>query len=156
MGFLEGFANIFTGGQAFPHNDLGFNSILGGGGDGQAAPNPNDPTIAMANASLEIAKVQSNAQVQIAQTQAATMQLGILKSSQDAQFQTLAWLTDRLDANDTKMQIAVENAKLAFQQESDRHVEHMEGLKNDARELEIRAADEAKDRGSVSMADFLA
>jgi hypothetical protein len=159
MGLLDMVGNIFTGGLADSKGPLGLESILGGGGGGNGgnvAPDNNSGMIAMANASTEAAKAQSNAQVQIAQTQAVTERMGILQSSQQAQFQTLAWLTDRLDANDTKMQIAVENAKIAFQQESDRHVEHMEGLKNDARELEIRAVDEAKDRGSVSTADFLA
>ena len=107
-------------------------------------------------ASRDASIAQSGAQLQIAQTQAATMQLGILKSSQDAQFQTLAWLTDRLDANDTKMQIAVENAKIAFQQESDRHVERMEGLKNDARQLEIDAADRDRSGSGISTGSFLA
>jgi hypothetical protein len=113
----------------------------------------------MANASRDAAIAQSNAQLSIAQTNAATMQLGILKSSQDAQFQTLAWLTDRLDSNDTKLQIAVENAKLQQQEQSDRHIERMEGLKLDARELEIRQAEmEAakKDSSSVETSSFMA
>jgi hypothetical protein len=115
---------------------------------------PVDIAKAQAEASRDIAIAQSNAQVTIAQTQAATMQLGILKSSQDAQFQTLAWLTERLDANDTKMQIAVENAKIAFQQESDRHVERMQQLKLDERQQEIDAADRQK-AGQVSTDMFL-
>jgi CRP-like cAMP-binding protein len=118
------------------------------GGDSEGQPGDNAGLKAMAEASRDSAIAQSAAQVQIAQLQAATMQLGILKSSQDAQFQTLAWLTDRLDSNDTKMQIAVENAKLQFQQQSDRHIERMEGLKLDARELEIDAADRARVNGT--------
>lgn len=121
-------------------------------------PDNNPGLEAMANASRDAAIAQSNAQVSIAQTNAATMQLGILKSSQDAQFQTLAWLTDRLDSNDTKLQIAVENAKLQQQEQSDRHVERMEGLKLDARELDIRQAelDKAKkDAGSVETSSFM-
>lgn len=122
-------------------------NVLGGpfstdsGSTGPALPDNNPGMIAMANASKEMGIVQSNNQVLMAQTQAATMQLGILQNSQQAQFQTLAWLTERLDANDTKLQIAVENAKLQFAEQSDRHIEAMEGLKNDARELDIRAAE---------------
>jgi hypothetical protein len=128
------------------------------GGSTTNMPDNNPGLEAMANASRDAAIAQSNAQVSIAQTNAATMQLGILKSSQDAQFQTLAWLTDRLDANDTKLQIAVENAKLQFQQESDRHVERMEGLKNDARELDIHQAETEqakKDDNSLNTTSFL-
>lgn len=111
------------------------------------APDNNAGMIAMANASKDAAIAQSNNMVQIAQTNAATMQLGILQNSQNAQFQTLAWLTERLDANDTKLQIAVENAKLQFQEQSDRHIERMEGLKLDARELDIRQAELAAAKG---------
>lgn len=128
------------------------------GGSTTNMPDNNPGLEAMANASRDAAIAQSNAQVSIAQTNAATMQLGILKSSQDAQFQTLAWLTDRLDSNDTKLQIAVENAKLQQQEQSDRHVERMEGLKLDARELDIRQAelDKAKkDAGSVETSSFM-
>jgi hypothetical protein len=111
--------------------------------------------IASARASADAAKAQSAAQVQMSMAQDATMRLGILKSSQDAQFQTLAWLTDRLDSNDTKMQIAVENAKLAFQQESDRHVEAIKGLENDARQQEIDAADR-QSAAATSTSSFIA
>jgi len=121
---------------------------------GPSTPDPNAGLTAMANASRDTAIAQSNAQVQMAQMQAATMQLGILQSSQQAQFQTLAWLTDRLDSNDTKLQIAVENAKLQFQAQSDRHVEHMEQLKLDARELDIREAETAQATSSFSTSDF--
>lgn len=109
-----------------------------------------DAQIAQANAARDVALAQSAAQVQIASQNAAVMTLGINKSSQDAQFQTLAWLTERLDANDTKLQIAVENAKIAFRQEGDRHVENMEQLKLDARKMEIDEADRARS-GGVSM-----
>jgi hypothetical protein len=131
-------------------------TVLGGGG-GTMTPTggSNDGMIAMANASRDAAIAQSNAQVQIAQAQAATMQLGILKSSQAAQFQTLAWLTDRLDTNDTKLQIAVENAKLQMQAQSDHHVEAMEGLKNDVRELEIREYERVRS-GGVPVDTFMA
>ena len=131
-------------------------TIAGGGSDGRPGGD-NSGLTAMADASLEASKAQSAAQVSIAQTNAATMQMGIMQSSQNAQFQTLAWLTDRLDSNDTKLQIAVENAKLQFQQESDKHLERMEGLKLDARELDIRQAelDKAKqDAGMVESSSF--
>ena len=104
-------------------------------------PDNNAGMIAMANASKDAAIAQSNNMLLATQTQAAVMELGILENSKNAQFQTLAWLTERLDANDTKLQIAVENAKLSFQEESNRHIENMESLKLDARELEIRAAE---------------
>lgn len=107
--------------------------------DPNPTPNNNPGMIAMADASRDAAIAQSNNQVQMAQTQAAVMQLGILENSKNAQFQTLAWLTDRLDASDTKLQIAEENAKLHMQQQSDRHEEAMKGLSLDARELEISA-----------------
>lgn len=129
--------------------------FLSGGGAQPAGPDNNAGLIAQANASRDAAIAQSNAQVQIAQTQAATMQLGILKSSQDAQFQTLAWLTDRLDSNDTKLQIATENAKLHMAEQSDHHMEAMAGLKNDARELEIREF-ESKRAGGASLDGFAA
>lgn len=134
MGLLGGIGNVLDPAGLFSG---------GGGSDQPALPDNNPGLIAQANASRDAAIAQSNNMVSIAQTQAATMQLGILQSSQDAQFQTLAWLTDRLDASDTKLQIAVENAKLKMAEQSDHHVEAMEGLKNDARELEIRATDAA-------------
>ena len=108
-------------------------------------PDNNPGMIAMAEASRDAAIVQSNNQLLATQTQAAVMQLGILENSKNAQFQTLAWLTERLDANDTKLQIAVENARLYSREESNRHVEAMEGLELDARELEIRAAESEKE-----------
>lgn len=100
--------------------------------------NNNASMIAMAEASREASASQSNAQLQTSQIQAVTMQLGILQSSQQAQFQTLAWLTDRLDSNDTKLQIALENAKLHMSEQSNRHAEAMEALQIDARELDLR------------------
>jgi hypothetical protein len=148
-----GFIDFVAGG--FGLNELIFGSDEYGSG-GTGGTSGNDPLTAMANASRDAAIAQSNAQVQMAQMQAATMQLGILKSSQDAQFQTLAWLTDRLDSNDTKLQIAVENAKIAFQQQGDRHVERMEQLKLDARQMEIDEADRVRENNTVSTADFLA
>ena len=131
-GAVGGIVDMASGAVGGVIDDILGGATSGGKGDAMAS---------VANASRDAAIAQSNAQLQIAQTQAATMQLGILKSSQDAQFQNLAWLTDRLDSGDTKLQIAVENAKLHLQEESDHHVEAMQGLKNDARELEIRNAD---------------
>lgn len=125
------------------------------GGSKTEMPNNNPGLEAMAAASRDSMITQSNNQVLMAQTNAATMQLGIMQSSQNAQFQTLAWLTDRLDSNDTKLQIATENAKLQFQEQSDRHVEHMQQLKLDARELEIRAAEQEK-AGGVATDSFMA
>lgn len=113
----------------------------GSSDDTPKMPDNNPGLVVMANASRDVAIAQSNAQVQMAQTTAATMQLGILKSSQDAQFQTLAWLTDRLDAHDAKVQIAVENAKLSMERESDRHAEAEQGIKLDGREIEIRESE---------------
>ena len=113
----------------------------GGGGGGGIS---NEAMIAMANASRDAQIAQSYNNLLATQTQAAVMELGILENSKNAQFQTLAWLTERLDANDTKLQIAVENAKLHFHDESNRHVEALESLKLDARELEIDAADRAR------------
>lgn len=133
----------------------GISSVLGvGSGELTPIQDPNAGLIAMANASRDVAIAQSNAQVQMAQTQAATMQLGILQHSQDAQFQTLAWLTERLDANDTKLQIAVENAKLQMAAESNRHLEAMQGLRNDARELDIQEFERAR-AGEISMDLFM-
>jgi len=117
--------------------------LLGGLGSrsgNDSAPDSNEGLIAMANASKDAAIAQSNNQLLATQTQAAVMQLGILENSKNAQFQTLAWLTERLDAHDAKLQIAVENAKLHAQEESNRHVEAMRQLELDARELEIEAA----------------
>jgi phage tail tape-measure protein len=120
-------------------------AIIGGSDDSPPPPPDHNPAlVAMATASRDAAIAQSNAQVTIAQTQAATQQLGILKHSQDAQFQTLAWLTTQLDSHDAKLQIAVENARISSQHESDHHVEAMKGLGNDARELEIAAAERGK------------
>lgn len=124
---------------------MGLLDIVGaifGGGDSSSGPTwpDNNPSmLAMANASRERSMAQSAAQVQSAQAQAATLQLGIQQNSMQAQFQTLAWLTERLDANDAKLQIAVENAKLQMAEQSGRHTEAMEGLKNDARELDLSA-----------------
>jgi hypothetical protein len=112
---------------------------FGGSDDSPPLPDNNPGLIATASASRDAAIAQSNNQVTISQTQAATLQLGILKNSQDAQFQTLAWLTERLDATDAKVQIAVENAKISMVRESDRHAEAEGQIKLDGRELEIRA-----------------
>lgn len=117
-------------------------------------PDNNPGLIASANASKDAAIGQSNNMVQIAQTQAAVMQLGILENSKNAQFQTLAWMTDRLDSNDTKLEIARENAYLQRQAQSDMHDENMKALKNDARELDIRAM-EANRPASAETTDFL-
>jgi hypothetical protein len=75
----------------------------------------------------------SDNNVLVAQSQAAVMELGVLESSKASQFQTLAWLTERLDSNDTKLQVAVINAKKGFASESDRHLERMEELRLDHR-----------------------
>lgn len=120
-------------------------SSFGGSDDSPPLPDNNPGLIASASASRDTAIAQSNNQVTVSQTQAATMQLGILKSSQDAQFQTLAWLTDRLDSNDAKLQIAVENAKLSMTRESDRHAEAEGGIKLDGREMEIRQSEIKKE-----------
>jgi hypothetical protein len=108
-------------------------------------PDNNEGMAAMAAASADAAKTQSNNNLLAMQTQAMVMELGILENSKNAHFQTLAWLTERLDANDTKLQIAVENARLRTHEESNRHVEAMEGLELDAREIEIRAAEAEKE-----------
>jgi hypothetical protein len=108
------------------------------GGSQTTMPDNNPGLIASANASKDAAIAQSNNMVSISQTQAATMQLGILENSKNAQFQTLAWMTDRLDSNDTKVEIARENANLQSQALTDKHDENMKALKNDARELDIR------------------
>ena len=122
------------------------------GGSTTHMPDNNPGLIASANASKDAAVAQSNNMVSISQTQAATMQLGILENSKNAQFQTLAWMTDRLNSNDTKIEIAREHANLQAQAQDDKHDENMKGLKNDARELDIRAM-EAQNPGSSEGSD---
>jgi hypothetical protein len=156
-GVAGGIGGFFLGGPVGAAAGYAAGSELGGqigdalGGSGEITGGGGaDPITSIANASRDAAIAQSNAQVQMASLQAATMQLGILKSSQDAQFQTLAWLTERLDHTDATLQIAVENAKIAFQQESDHHMEAMKGLENDARQQEIDAADREREANTVS------
>lgn len=129
-----------------------FGGDSGGGGTGGAS---NDALVASANASRDAQIAQSNNNLLAAQTQAAVMQLGIEQNSINAQFQTMAWLTERLDAHETSLQIAVENARLHMTEASNDHVEAMRGLANDARELEIRAYEQVR-AGGVETSDFLA
>ncbi len=104
-------------------------------------PDNNPGMIAAANASRDAQINGSNNMLLATQTQAAVMQLGILENSKNAQFQTLAWLTERLDGNDTKLEIARENARLHMDEEGNRHVEAMKGLELDAREMEMNQTD---------------
>lgn len=117
-------------------------------------PDSNPGMIAAANASKDAQIAQSNNNLMGMQTMAAVQQLGILENSKNAQFQTLAWLTERLDGHDVKLEIAKENAHLMGQEATYQHKENMEGLKNEARELDIRAA-EANKPQSAETTDFL-
>jgi hypothetical protein len=128
------YKNAFIGGAL--GGSLGF--FLGsrsGGDSAQAVPDSNEALIATANASRDVQVTQSNNNLLAMQTQAAVMTLGILENARNARFQTMAWLTERLDASDIKLQIATENARLHMKEEGNRHVEAMEEIELDAREL---------------------
>ncbi len=91
--------------------------------------------IAAANASRDAQINGSNNMLLATQTQAAVMELGIMEGSQNAHFQTLAWLTNALDTNDMKREITRADIDTRIQEEQDKHQENMKGL--DIREKEL-------------------
>lgn len=137
--------------------DYLIDKLAGGGGQGAFTPpggNGNEAAAAQAQAAKEAAIAQSNALLQSAQLQAATMQLGILQNSLNSQFQMTAWLTERLDSNDTKLQIAVEQAKVDFADQSNRHVERMEELRLQSLELKHTLAGKSAGSPDIPEPDF--
>jgi hypothetical protein len=87
---------------------------------------------AAANASRDAQIAESKNNLLAMQAQAAVMELGILENSKNAQFQTLAWLTERMDAHDTKLEVAEMNAGVEIKEESNRHVEAMRAIELEA------------------------
>ncbi len=104
-------------------------------------PDNNPGMEAMANASMQVGLAQAEASKQNMMQQASVMELGIRKDAQTAQFQMIAWLSERMDSNSTRLQIALQDSTLRAQEESNRHSEAIQQLKVDARELEIQAAE---------------
>jgi hypothetical protein len=93
---------------------------------GNKSPTPASPTL---NAP-PVDNTESENQLKTAQIQADVMAFGIQESSRTSQFQTLAWVTERLDSEATKLQTAELNAKVQFAQESNRHIEKMTEYRN--------------------------
>jgi hypothetical protein len=108
----------------------------GGGGGGGGGSSSGSSDAAAANASRDAAIAQSNNNLMAMQAQVAVMELGILENSKNSQFQTLAWLTERMDAHDTKLQIATIESKQEIEVEQNRHIEAMAEARNRLREME--------------------
>lgn len=97
--------------------------------------------------------VDSNNRLRETSMQNQTMRFGIMKNSQDFQFQILSWLTVQLEGLDTKTQIAFKDAEVRLAQiSSDTRIQEKE-LELDGRELDLREAEMRRPQ-EVSAASF--
>jgi len=142
MGLFDTVMNVATGGLYGVAQTV-YETATGGGSGG--AVNSAGSAIGSAVGSVtdalgptvqDPAIVQSNNMLAMTQINADTQRLAIDQNAQNSQLMTQAWLTERLDSNDTKLAVATEKAKAEFQAQSDRHVERMEELRLEGIELQ--------------------
>lgn len=168
MGLLGDIANIATGG-AYGAAVATYNAVTGGaeavggaisgalnGSSNSAAPAAAGPSSQPGPVSTQQdpAIVQSNNMLESARIQATTMRMGIEKSSKDSQLQMLAWTTERLDSNDTKLQVATLQAKGEFAAQSNHHVEKMEELRLEGLELKRTVSGRGAGSPDIPEPDF--
>jgi hypothetical protein len=132
MGLLNVVADVVTGGAY-----SAIRGVVSAAESGPEAGSGQSTSGGSASDDSALLTEMSENQLAAAQAQASTMALGILQSSVTAQFRTTAWLAERMDSLDTKLQVATIEHKNQVHAEHNRHVEAMAKARNELRELQM-------------------